>query len=284
MTQVVTSAEPGVTDDADEPLESSVSPVPGAPAKKLPVIEIFGPTIQGEGPLSGTRTLFLRLGLCDYRCSWCDSMHAVLPEKVKANAEYVDQVTLAQQLVTMHQKVGAPWVTISGGNPLVHNCQHLVDALQEGGLKVAVETQGSLFKEWLKDCDQVVISPKPPSSGMRPNLPALNAMVTQLMMANTPFCFKVVIMGKQDFTWARWLHDLFLLEWGTPLAFPFYLSVGNPDLKEYGDKTVDQMHHRDLLCNRLRQLYEWTLEVPELGDVIVGPQMHVLAWGNKQGV
>src|SRR5262249_776223 len=44
---------------------------------EIRVSEIFGPTIQGEGVLIGLPTVFVRSGGCDYRCSWCDSMHAV---------------------------------------------------------------------------------------------------------------------------------------------------------------------------------------------------------------
>ena len=39
----------------------------------LIVSEIFGPTIQGEGPFSGRRAFFLRLGICNLRCTFCDS-------------------------------------------------------------------------------------------------------------------------------------------------------------------------------------------------------------------
>lgn len=48
------------------------------------VSEIFGPTIQGEGVLIGQPTVFVRTGGCDYRCSWCDTLHAV-------DSEYRDQ-------------------------------------------------------------------------------------------------------------------------------------------------------------------------------------------------
>ena len=41
--------------------------------KPTPVLEIFGPTIQGEGMVIGRKTMFVRTGGCDYRCSWCDS-------------------------------------------------------------------------------------------------------------------------------------------------------------------------------------------------------------------
>ncbi len=39
--------------------------------KTFPVIEIFGPTLQGEGTMIGYPTMFVRLGGCDFRCNWC---------------------------------------------------------------------------------------------------------------------------------------------------------------------------------------------------------------------
>ncbi|ONN64119.1 7-carboxy-7-deazaguanine synthase QueE, partial [Herbaspirillum sp. VT-16-41] len=41
--------------------------------RKIPVLEIFGPTIQGEGMVIGQKTMFVRTAGCDYSCSWCDS-------------------------------------------------------------------------------------------------------------------------------------------------------------------------------------------------------------------
>jgi hypothetical protein len=57
--------------------------------KRIAVVEIFGPTIQGEGPLAGSKTMFIRFGGCDYRCQKCDSLHAVIPGAVKAGARYL---------------------------------------------------------------------------------------------------------------------------------------------------------------------------------------------------
>ena len=48
--------------------------------ERIHVSEIFGPTVQGEGPLIGRASVFVRTGGCDYRCSWCDTLYAVLPQ------------------------------------------------------------------------------------------------------------------------------------------------------------------------------------------------------------
>lgn len=59
------------------------------PEKRLAVLEIFGPTLQGEGAVIGAPTMFIRFGGCDYRCEQCDSLHAVLPELIKEHATYM---------------------------------------------------------------------------------------------------------------------------------------------------------------------------------------------------
>ena len=41
----------------------------------LVVAEIFGPTWQGEGPSAGQVAAFVRLGLCNLTCAWCDTAY-----------------------------------------------------------------------------------------------------------------------------------------------------------------------------------------------------------------
>ena len=69
-----------------------------------------------------------------------------------------------------------------GGNPaiLAANMAELVTKLKERGVTLAVETQGSRWQNWLKDIDQVTLSPKPPSSKMEVNFETLDFIVSQL--------------------------------------------------------------------------------------------------------
>src|SRR4051812_37910168 len=160
---------------------TTAAPVRGArpSVRTYPVVEIFGPTIQGEGAEAGLATHFLRVGGCDYRCSWCDTMYAVDPATVRAHAR---KLTTTQIVDEIENLAGAPeWVTISGGNPALHELGQVVDELHASGYRVSVETQGSRWRDWLASVDRLTISPKPPSSEMAS--PAHGAQFSRFMDA-----------------------------------------------------------------------------------------------------
>src|SRR5262249_18730304 len=164
--------------------------------KTLPVVEIFGPVLQGEGRMIGTPTLFVRLGYCEFRCRWCDSLYAVLPDQVRANSTALTAAAIHDRLDALDTTV--PWVTLSGGNPVLHDLTELVALLHASGRKLAVETQGTLFREWLRECEVVTGSPKPPSAGMETNLAQLDRFAV-LPNAN----LNVVVFNDADFPYAR---------------------------------------------------------------------------------
>ncbi len=66
--------------------------------RTIPIVEIFGPVIQGEGAMIGVQTHFVRTGGCDYRCSWFDTPYAVLPEEVRANSISMTSAAIVAQL------------------------------------------------------------------------------------------------------------------------------------------------------------------------------------------
>src|SRR5438128_10242627 len=106
-------------------------------ASLLPVVEIFGPTVQGEGPDAGTPAYFVRFGGCDYRCSWCDSMYAVEPSQVRATAAHLSPTEIIASMNELQD--GPDFVVLSGGNPALLELGPLVDLLHYASFEVHVE-------------------------------------------------------------------------------------------------------------------------------------------------
>ena len=241
----------------------------------IPVLEIFGPTIQGEGMVIGQKTMFVRTAGCDYRCSWCDSAFT-WDGSAKDQIKMMSVEEIWQELKE-HGSNCFSHVTISGGNPLLlSTLDGLIDLLHRENIRIGIETQGSKWQDWLTKVDDITISPKPPSSGMVTVYEILDEMVEKLsqpsMQGNVSM--KVVIFDEQDFEYAKSLHQRYP-------KVPFFLQVGNAEL-------ADIETDRTALCDRLLTSLEWLIDKvalsPELNDVRVLPQLHTLLWGNKRGV
>lgn len=255
--------------------------------KTFPVIEIFGPTIAGEGAFAGMPTHFVRFGGCDYRCSWCDSLHAVLPEQVRENATRMDEDTIAGNLRGLDGRPG--WVTLSGGNPALLKLDTLIDRLHEDGFKVAVETQGSRWRDWLGTVDCLTVSPKPPSSGMATSAhydKTLHFMLDATSATDVRFhlrepllrCLKIVVFDEADFEWAK----AFICRWP---EWPPFLSVGTEQPSpEFAHLSMAHQATVDRITVSYRWLCEKVAADPLLANVRVLPQLHVLAWGHAKGV
>ncbi|KHF40458.1 7-carboxy-7-deazaguanine synthase QueE [Halalkalibacter okhensis] len=234
---------------------------------KIPVMEVFGPTIQGEGMVIGQKTMFVRTGGCDYSCSWCDSRFTW---DGSARSELLEAEAIVEQL----KQIGGDLfshVTISGGNPALHKgIANLVTLCHEQGWKVAVETQGSIWQNWMREIDDVTISPKPPSSLMETDYEKLDFYIKQLEERNVSL--KVVVFDDEDFRFAELIHSRYP-------HIPFYLQIGNEDVATTDDHA---------LLSTLLKRYEWLIEKATkshvMNDAKVLPQLHTLIWGNKRGV
>lgn len=237
-------------------------------AGTLPVVEVFGPTIQGEGPHAGRPVTFVRLGGCDFRCAWCDSPHAVDPEQVRAAQRLTPAQTAA--LVAEHE-TGTPLpVVLSGGNPALHPDRRalpLIDLLRPR--PVHVETQGTIWRDWLHAADQLVISPKPPSAGMGDTLPALRRFLRN-PHPDQPAALKVVVFDHHDLAYLRQVVRV-----AADYHRPVYASAGT---SQHPPDTIQT------LADRYRWLCEQVAADPYLAGVAALPQLHVIAWGHARGV
>lgn len=233
----------------------------------LRIAEIFGPTIQGEGALIGEPTVFVRAGGCDYRCSWCDSMHAV------DSAHRHDWAVMAPEQVMAEVRRlsgGKPLtVSISGGNPAIQDFAPVIAYGKAEGYRFACETQGSVSKPWFADLDTLVLSPKPPSSGETVDWKAFDRCLEAAEGCGQAV-MKIVIFDDKDYAWAKAAAE-------RHPELPLYLQPGNPEVDP--DLPVDLQQATDRLL--------WLIE-KVTGDgwftPRVLPQLHMLVWGNKRGV
>ncbi len=237
--------------------------------RTFPVIEIFGPTIQGEGAEAGLPTHFVRFGGCDYRCSWCDTMYAVDPETVRATAERLATEDIVARVRALGP--GPRWVTLSGGNPGLQRADELVHALHDAGFLVAAETQGSVWRPWLAGLDRLTISPKPPSSGMATERHAeqFAAFMSAAGTAVDRAVLKIVCFDGADLGWAKSVAAAYA-------DFPLYLSAGT--------SVPAPTDVRNAVGDRYRWLCEEVASDPDLATARVLPQLHVIAWKEATGV
>ena len=233
----------------------------------LRIAEIFGPTIQGEGALIGEPTVFVRAGGCDYRCAWCDSLHAV------DSAYRNDWATMSDSDVWDRVRAlsgGKPLtVSLSGGNPAIQDFAPVIARGKAEGYRFACETQGSIARPWFADLDTLVLSPKPPSSGETVDWTAF-AACRDAGAGGPQIVMKIVIFDDTDYAWAKDAAARYP-------DLPLYLQPGNPD--------VDPDHPVDLQASADRLL--WLVEkitADQWFTPRVLPQLHVLIWGNKRGV
>ncbi len=247
-----------------------------AQTDKVPVVELFGPTIQGEGIMTGTISHFLRTGGCPLRCSWCDSMYAVEPDQVKANTIWLSTADILQMAAKLPR---APYITFTGGDPCMwEELGSLITPFNAQGMRVAVETQGTLFPSWLPEADVLTFSPKGPSSGNIVDAEDLMLWLIDNAMPPRKFkvCIKVVIFGAEDMQYGLNL----LGKLPTVTYDAFYLSAGTTLAEKPVERIAGVLSNLQSLANKL-------LEMVPQEDILVteklhiGAQLHVLLWPHK---
>lgn len=256
--------------------------------KKIPLVEVFGPTIQGEGALIGQPTYFLRFGLCDYKCKMCDSMHAVDPLQVKANAKWLTNVGITEafhthRLVLLQGQHTTKWVTFSGGNPCIHDLTDLCLNLVLDEFHIAVETQGTFCPRWLKHTDLVTISPKGPGMGEKLELDKLDAFMDRMSVWDLQHVMKVVIFDQRDIEMAAMLYERYVVDMKTINEGQFFLSLGNPEPPGIAKHAYTRSAQNDRMIGWYLQLWEELKNHPVLSGVRFLPQWHCMLWGNEKG-
>ena len=114
------------------------------------IAEIFR-SIQGEGRLTGTDSVFVRTSGCNLRCGFCDTPYASwTPEG--------DELPV-DQIVARVERLGGSHVVLTGGEPLLFaESVPLCAEFRRLGRHVTIETAGTRYLPVA--CDLMSISPK----------------------------------------------------------------------------------------------------------------------------
>lgn len=115
--------------------------------------EIFY-SLQGEGLYTGTPMVFVRMAGCNRKCSFCDTEFDTFTEM--SAAQIVDEVL----------KYPVDRVVVTGGEPLLQLDDNLIGAFHSAGLKIHLETNGTLPVP--SGLDHVVCSPKDAKPAIQP--------------------------------------------------------------------------------------------------------------------
>lgn len=235
------------------------------------ISEIFGPTIQGEGALIGQPTVFVRTGGCDYRCSWCDTLHAV-DSDYRHSWRPMSAIDIWAEVCALSGNQPLV-VSLSGGNPATQPLAPLIDLGHEAGYRFGLETQGSVAQDWFSELDVLTLSPKPPSSDMATDWDKFDTCLAAA--GNGPdIALKIVIFDDADYAYARDAAKRYP-------DLPLYLQPGNhtPPPPDDDDAIIDI----DGIQQRLTWLVDKVCEDRWFSATVL-PQLHVLIWGNKRGV
>jgi 7-carboxy-7-deazaguanine synthase len=209
----------------------------------MKVIEIFR-SLQGEGVLIGTPTVFIRLQGCNLHCEWCDTGYAREGGKEMSVEQIVHEV----------EGLKTQFVCLTGGEPLLQKDSiRLMNKLLEKLYHVTLETNGSFGLEDVPCAENMLISMdiKCPSSGMEEKM-----LFENIELLSPADQLKFIVADKNDLKYAENIIRTYDVK-----SSIIFTPVGGMDLGPVADF---------VLGKKL--------------NVRVLPQLHKLIWGDAKGV
>ena len=188
---------------------------------KYHVSEIFD-SIEGEGKRTGYMSIFIRLTGCNLRCSYCDTKYAQVVGKE-------DTEMTMEEIVEKVQSY--PWkkITLTGGEPLLHDVENLVRRLALGGYEINIETNGAvplLKRRWANVF--YTMDWKCPTSGENDKM-----LTDNLSLLTKCDVLKFVVGNKTDLDEMKRVIGLF--NWFKPAFYvsPVYGEIDPKEIVQY---------------------------------------------------
>ena len=226
------------------------------------ISEIFD-SIDGEGKRAGQLCTFIRVVGCNLRCSYCDTMYAVEPEKYSLIAP--KEMCVSDILARVNRRFGR--VTITGGEPLLFpETVQLTNRLCDAGYEVNIETNGACdivaFRELIRDPSRLffTVDFKLPSSGEM---------------------YSMRLSNFESLT----ERDVLKLVIGTEEDLSVGVSYVRSLLEKYSDKPPIVYFGVVFGAFEMSDVIDEVMEDPKLSDVRFQLQLHKLIWDpNARGV
>ena len=108
--------------------------------------EIFC-SVQGEGVNIGKPAVFLRLGLCNLKCTWCDTKYTWDWDNYNPKEQLVEMpLEDVEQEILRHNR---KYLVVTGGEPMIQQDQliPLLEHLENNGFFIEVETNGTIVPD-----------------------------------------------------------------------------------------------------------------------------------------
>jgi 7-carboxy-7-deazaguanine synthase len=224
----------------------------------LKIAEIFH-SIQGEGILAGTPSVFVRTSGCNLRCVWCDTPYTSwAPEGEERSVD---------SIVNEVAGFGASHVVITGGEPMIApGIEELTHRLPQ---HITIETAGTVDPH--VRCDLMSISPKLANStphtrdegrwAQQHDRLRYQPEVLKRLIQLYPYQLKFVITDPADLQEVRAIID----DIGASKSRVLLMPEGTDS---------------NILAERSR----WLADICKRENFRLSPRLHIDLWGNRRGV
>lgn len=251
----------------------------------LEINEIFGPTIQGEGKLVGTPSIFIRFGKCNFSCKGfnveyetpsgikkcaCDTYYAVDTAFKDSWTKYQSHKDILDEVNKLSKKYNYKIdIVITGGEPLLYwNKQEFQNLLQyyiNKGHKVTIETNASLNLNFEYDYQKDILFSMSVklSNSLEPLKKRVNKETLKKILTNTKESYLKFVINKNSINLA--INEIKDILTDIPKCDVFLMPMGdtaievNKNCQAVIDMSIENGYK---YCDRL----------------------HIRIWDNKRGV
>jgi 7-carboxy-7-deazaguanine synthase len=227
----------------------------------LRIAEIFY-SIQGEGILAGTPSVFIRTSGCNLRCVWCDTPYTSwAPE---------GEETPIEEILARATRYPARYAVVTGGEPMIATgIVALTEKLRQANFHITIETAGTVFAPVA--CHLMSISPKLSNStpvgreqgrwAVQHDRLRIQPEVLRQLMSSYEHQLKFVVEKPEDLPEIQELVAVLDADRSRVVLMP-----------EGADRTV------------LRERGVWLVEMCKQEGFRYSPRLHIELYGNRRGV